>query len=95
MTASSIGAISAASYWVGAALDQSTTIAPADAAMERYAAGDDAAFEALYDTLAGRLYGYIRRQVPNRQGCDDLLQETFLRMHRARGTFVTGAPVVP
>jgi len=95
MTASSIAAISAGSYWMGAALEQSRTIAPADAAMERYAAGDDAAFEALYDTLAGRLYGFIRRHVPHRQGCDDLLQETFLRMHRARGTFVTGAPVVP
>jgi RNA polymerase sigma-70 factor (ECF subfamily) len=63
--------------------------------MERYAAGDDAAFEALYDALAGRLYGYIRRHVPDRQACDDLLQETFLRMHRARGTFVTGAAVLP
>jgi RNA polymerase sigma-70 factor (ECF subfamily) len=63
--------------------------------MERYAAGDDAAFEALYDSLAGRLHGYIRRHVPDPHGCDDLLQETFLRMHRARGTFVTGAPVVP
>jgi RNA polymerase sigma-70 factor (ECF subfamily) len=78
-----------------AALDEPRTIAPADAAMERYAAGDDAAFETLYDSLAGRLYGYIRRHVPDRHGCDDLLQETFLRMHRARGTFVTGAPVLP
>lgn len=63
--------------------------------MERYAAGDDAAFEVLYDSLAGRLHGYIRRHVPDPQGCDDLLQETFLRMHRARATFVSGAPVVP
>ena len=63
--------------------------------MERYAAGDDAAFGALYDALAARLHGYIRRHVPDRQACDDLLQETFLRMHRARGTFVTGAAVLP
>jgi RNA polymerase sigma-70 factor (ECF subfamily) len=63
--------------------------------MERYAAGDDAAFETLYDSLAGRLHGYIRRHVPDPHACDDILQETFLRMHRARGTFVTGAPVLP
>ena len=63
--------------------------------MERYAAGDDAAFEALYDALAGRLYAYLRRHVPDPHGCDDLVQETFLRMHRARGTFMTGAPVLP
>src|SRR5262249_57948889 len=63
--------------------------------MERYAAGDDAAFEALYDALAGRLYAYLRRHVPDPHGCVDLVQETFLRMHRARGTFMTGAPVLP
>jgi RNA polymerase sigma-70 factor (ECF subfamily) len=63
--------------------------------MARYAAGDDAAFGALYDALAGRLYGYIRRHLSDRQACDDLLQETFFRMHRARGTFVTGAAVLP
>jgi RNA polymerase sigma-70 factor (ECF subfamily) len=63
--------------------------------MERYSAGDDTAFGAVYDALARRLYGYIRRHVPDPQACDDLLQETFLRMHRARGTFVTGSPVVP
>jgi RNA polymerase sigma-70 factor (ECF subfamily) len=63
--------------------------------MERYALGDDAAFEALYDALASRLYRYIRRHVPDVHRSDDLLQETFLRMHKARGTFVIGAPVLP
>ena len=86
--------IGAGSCRVGGALDQSRTAA-GDVAMERYAAGDDAAFEAVYDSLSGRLYAYLRRQVPDPQGCDDLLQETFLRMHKARGSFVTGAPVLP
>lgn len=63
--------------------------------MARYAAGDDAAFGALYDALADRLHGYIRRHVSDPHGCDDLLQETFLRMHKARGTFLTGAAVLP
>src|SRR5262249_22557862 len=79
---------------VGAALEESRTTA-GDAAMERYAAGDDAAFEALYDALAGRLYAYLRRHAPDPHVCDDLVQETFLRMHRARGTFMTGAAVRP
>src|SRR5262245_46164464 len=83
------------SYRVGVALDQPRTTTAGDAAMERYAAGDDASFEALYDALAGRLYAYLRRHVPDPHGCDDLLQETFLRMHKARGTFVTGAAVLP
>jgi len=66
-----------------------------DEAMQRYAAGDDAAFAELYDSLADRLYGYLRRHVSERHRCDDLLQETFLRMHKARGTFLTGATVLP
>jgi RNA polymerase sigma-70 factor (ECF subfamily) len=63
--------------------------------MERYAAGDDTAFAAVYDALADRLHAYLRRHVRDLHGCDDLLQETFLRMHKARGTFVTGAAVLP
>jgi len=71
------------------------TATAADAAMERYASGDDAAFEALYDALAARLYSYLRRCVSDSHRCDDLLQEAFLRIHKARGTFVTGAAVLP
>src|SRR5262245_43039313 len=63
--------------------------------MERYAAGDDTAFAAVYDALADRLHAYIRRHVRDLHGCDDLLQETFLRMHKARGTFLAGAAVLP
>jgi RNA polymerase sigma-70 factor, ECF subfamily len=80
-------------YRLGGTLDSTPTAG--DAAMERYAAGHDAAFEALYDSLAGRLHAYLRRHVPDPHGCDDLLQETFLRMHRARGTFIAGAAVLP
>ena len=75
-------------------LDQSRSTA-GDAAMERYAAGDDTAFAVVYDSLADRLHAYLRRHVRDLHGCDDLLQETFLRMHKARGTFVTGAAVLP
>ena len=78
-----------------ASLGRPRIIAACDEAMERYAAGDDAAFAAVYDALASRLHGFLRRHVPDRQRCDDLLQETFLRMHKARGTFVVGAAVLP
>lgn len=78
-----------------AAPAESQAGAPEDAAMARYAAGDDAAFEVVYDALADRLHAYLRRHVRDSNRCDDLLQETFLRMHKARGIFVTGAPVLP
>ena len=79
----------------GDALDATGTRAAADLAMERYAAGDDDAFEVVYDALAARVHGYLRRHVRDAHQCDDLLQETFLRMHRARGTFLKGGAVLP
>lgn len=82
--------------WGGtAALERPRATSAADTAMDRYAEGDDASFEALYDALAARLHHYIRRHVRNDHRCDDLLQETFLRIHKARGTFLRGAAVLP
>jgi RNA polymerase sigma-70 factor (ECF subfamily) len=69
--------------------------AEADVAMQRYAEGDDAAFGVVYDVLAPRLYGYLLRQTHQRPRADDLLQQTMLHIHRARGTFIPGAEVTP
>jgi RNA polymerase sigma-70 factor (ECF subfamily) len=63
--------------------------------MARYAMGDDGAFATVYDELAPRLYGYLARQTRDPARAEDLLQQTFLQMHKARGTFVAGAEVVP
>jgi RNA polymerase sigma-70 factor (ECF subfamily) len=90
----------------GRARDPSPRAAPAsapdaaarakgDAAMSRYAAGDDAAFGEVYDALAPRLFGYLVRQTREQARAEDIVQQTFLQMHRARGTFVPGAEVVP
>jgi RNA polymerase sigma-70 factor (ECF subfamily) len=67
----------------------------ASAAMERYAAGDESAFGDLYDLLAPRLYEYLLGQVRNRALAEDLVQQTFLQLHRARGNFLPGADVRP
>ena len=66
-----------------------------DAAMDRYARGDDRAFEAIYDALAPRLFGYLLRQTRSHSKAEDLVQQTFLQMHRARGQFVAGAAATP
>ncbi len=63
--------------------------------MDRYAAGDDAAFGELYDLLAPRLMGFFRRQLRRDHHVEDLLQQTLLHMHRARGSFMRGAQVTP
>jgi RNA polymerase sigma-70 factor, ECF subfamily len=69
--------------------------AAANAAMGRYASGDDAAFAILYDNLAPRLHVYLVRQTRDQSRADDLLQQTLLHMHRARGRFTPGAEVLP
>lgn len=65
--------------------------ARANAAMIRYANGDDAAFHELYQLLSPRLYRLCRWLC----GADasELLQEVFLKIHRARATFVDSASV--
>lgn len=67
----------------------------ANAAMERYARGEDRAFSELYDLLAPRLRRYLLRASRNSAWADDLLQQTMLQIHRARGRFIVGAEVLP
>jgi RNA polymerase sigma-70 factor (ECF subfamily) len=69
--------------------------ADVDVAMERYGAGDDAAFAAVYDKIAPRLYGYLLRQTRERARAEDLVQQTMLHIHRARTRFIPGAEVTP
>jgi RNA polymerase sigma-70 factor (ECF subfamily) len=63
--------------------------------MDRYAAGEVDAFGVLYDLLAPRLYGFLLRQTRNAARAEDLVQQTLLQMHCARGRFIRGAPVIP
>jgi RNA polymerase sigma-70 factor, ECF subfamily len=66
-----------------------------DEAMHRYAQGEQAAFAILYDGLEQKLRAFLTRLTGAPVIADDLLQETFMRIHRARGSFETGAAVVP
>jgi RNA polymerase sigma-70 factor, ECF subfamily len=63
----------------------------ANAAMGRYAGGDDSAFAELYDVLAPRLRSFLLRRTGDAAHAEDLLQQTFLQMHCARGHFVARA----
>ena len=66
-----------------------------DDAMTRYACGEDGAFGQVYDVLSPRLWGFLRRQVRDTCLAEDLLQQTFLHVHRARGRFTHGSEVAP
>src|SRR5262245_54580945 len=63
--------------------------------MERYARGDEAAFAELYDAIAPRLLGFLRKGTRDASAAEDLMQQTLLHMHRTRGSFIPGAPVMP
>src|SRR5947208_855091 len=63
--------------------------------MQRYCDGDASAFRELYALLAPRLLGYLLKMARSRAVADDLLQQTFLKVHRARAAYVRGADPVP
>ena len=63
--------------------------------MARYLEGEIDAFDGLYDALAGRLRGYLRSLCRDPTLADDLVQETFMQVHRSRRTYEPGRPVTP
>jgi RNA polymerase sigma-70 factor, ECF subfamily len=66
-----------------------------DLAMARYAEGDDGAFAEVFAGLASRIQAFLCRLCGSSDLANDLTQETFLRVHRARGSFAPGHAAVP
>ena len=67
-----------------------------DELMAAYCAGDDRGFDALYEGVSGRLVEYLRRRgLRDQARIDDVVQQTFLHLHRTRGHFIPGAEVLP
>lgn len=63
--------------------------------MAEYQAGSVAAFDRLHDALAPALRAYLASLTRDATRADDLLQETFLQMHRARASHTPGEAVRP
>ncbi len=63
--------------------------------MERYQQADPEAPAALVAALSPALLRFFRSQVASREQADDLLQDTWLRIHRVRHTYRPGEPVLP
>src|SRR5439155_8247859 len=66
----------------------------ANEAMDRYADGDASAFPVLYNAIAPRIEGLVRRRTRDASRIDDIVEQTFERIHRARGTFIRGSDVL-
>lgn len=63
--------------------------------MAAYVAGDRAAFDELFRRLAPVLSRVLARQLPSREEAHDLVQQTFLQLHRSRHDFRPGARLRP
>src|SRR5580704_6241455 len=63
--------------------------------MARYQQGDFVAATALIHRLSPQLHRFFAVQFASRGDADDLLQETWLRIHQVRHTYRAGEPVLP
>jgi RNA polymerase sigma factor (sigma-70 family) len=63
--------------------------------MERYVDGSAEAFDHLYRRVSPQMMGYLLRLTRHRERAEDLLQVTFSKVHRARQSYLRGAPVLP
>jgi RNA polymerase sigma-70 factor (ECF subfamily) len=63
--------------------------------MQRYCDGEAGAFRELYALVAPKLLGYLVKMTRERALADDLLQQTFMKVHRARAAYVRGADPLP
>ena len=68
---------------------------PDDALMARYADGDEEAFEELFRRYERRAYAYFAARAGSPERAEDLYQELFLRIHRARDRFDRQRPFAP
>ncbi|MGA1996378.1 MAG: RNA polymerase sigma factor [Bryobacteraceae bacterium] len=68
---------------------------PLETLMAGYQQGDGASTRAVIERLSPPLYRFFLAQVRSRRHADDLLQETWLRIHQARHTYRPGQPLLP
>jgi len=63
--------------------------------MSRYQRGDFSAATVLIHRISPQLHRFFLAQLISRSDADDLLQETWLRIHKVRHTYRPGEPVLP
>jgi RNA polymerase sigma-70 factor (ECF subfamily) len=68
---------------------------PDESLMARYAAGDPEAFEELFRRYEPRAYVFFLKRTGSPQRAEDLYQELFLRIHRARDRYDPARPFTP
>jgi RNA polymerase sigma-70 factor (ECF subfamily) len=62
--------------------------------MEAYQSGDAQAGDELFTRVSSKLYRFMAIHTGDRRHADDLLQDLWLRVHKARNTYRPGEPVL-
>jgi RNA polymerase sigma-70 factor, ECF subfamily len=70
-------------------------MADSRALMTAYCGGDAEAFRELYRLVAPQLFGYLVTMARDRAVAADLLQQTLMKVHRARAAYIRGADPIP
>jgi RNA polymerase sigma-70 factor, ECF subfamily len=65
------------------------------ALMREYQSGRFEAFDEIYASIAPAIGRYLLSQARDGAKADDLVQETFLQIHRARHTYDSSYPLMP
>ncbi len=55
--------------------------------MEHFQSGHERAFNELFGRYKDRLHNFLYRYTHDHQDCEDLVQETFLRVHRSKHSY--------
>jgi RNA polymerase sigma factor (sigma-70 family) len=76
-------------------MDAPSSLPSDETLMAAYVSGDRRAFEQLFARLAPRLHRFFRRSFAAEATADDLLQVTFLKLHKARATYRPEMRVAP
>jgi RNA polymerase sigma-70 factor, ECF subfamily len=63
--------------------------------MKRYVEGDESAFAELFRRYAPRLHSFFRRSFREEAAVEDLVQQTFLKLHHYRESYDVGRPFRP
>jgi RNA polymerase sigma-70 factor, ECF subfamily len=80
----------------GAPMDpRGTSERPDETLMARYTSGDADAFDELFGRYERRAYAYFLKRTGSRDRAQDLYQELFLRIHRARAAYDPERPFAP
>jgi len=96
-TMKAVTTISSATYGVVivGSEDRASSSLVLDSFMSGYQQADEEAARALIEKVSPLLLRYFWAHASHRRFADDLLQDTWMRVHKARHTYRRGEPVLP